>query len=89
MAFSPKVVFVSPWVEKLAPPLKVTSLKFASWVNWTPLKVAVPPKVVFVSPWVEKLAFPLKVTSLKFAPWVNLTPLKAASLIKVDSLKSA
>ena len=69
--------------------LKVTSLKFASWVNWVPLKVAFPPKVVFVSPWVEKLASPLKVTSLKFAPWVNLTPLKAASLIKVDSLKSA
>ena len=48
-----------------------------------------PPKVVLASPWVEKLASPLKVTSLKFAPWVNLTPLKAASLIKVDSLKSA
>ena len=76
-------------MEKLAFPLKVTSLKFAFLVNWTPLKVASPSKVVFVSPWMEKLAFPLKVTSLKFASWVNWAPLKIAPLIKVDSLKSA
>ena len=83
------MVFVSPWAEKSASPLKVTSVKFAPWAKWVPLKAASPPKVVFVSPWAEKSASPLKVTSAKFAPWVNLTPLKAASLIKVDSLKSA
>ena len=39
MAFPPKTVSASPWVEKSAASLKVTSLKFASWVKWVPLNV--------------------------------------------------